>query len=223
MSEPLSIGKPNSKQFDFSILFYNQNGKADKIRHFKARSGEFLVVEVDWHEPGIHYATAEDYKKLGELLPPEEKLAEAYEEGKAAIRSYMVPKRWPKERDEDERSHSFNGVQEVVKKTVDKVLELHRFNFESNFEMIQFFEKMRDYSRDALDLLESARHKERAEQKIAGEVKRAFQCPSDCKHMPEIEPESFDELPTACQWCRRCDMLADKYDNGKEVNDNGNE
>lgn len=223
MSDTLTIGKPTSKQFDFSILFYNQNGKADKIRHFKARAGEFLVVEVDWHEPGIHYATAEDYKKLGELLPPEEKLAEAYEEGKAAIRSYMVPKRWPKERDEDERSHSFNGVQEVVKKTVDKVLELHRFNFESNFEMIQFFEKLRDYSRDALDLLESARHKERAEKKIAGEVKRAFQCPSDCKHMPEYIADDFEELPVECQWCRRCERFEDKYDNGKEVNDNGNE
>lgn len=223
MSEPLTIGKPNSKQFDFSILYYNQNGKADKIRHFKARAGEFLVVDVDWHEPGIHYATAEDYKKLGELLPPEEKLAEAYEEGKAAMRSYMVPKRWPKENDEEERPNHFNSVQDFVKKVVDKVLELHRVNFESNFEMRQFFEKLRDYSRDAIDILESARHRERAEQKIAGEVKRALQCPSDCKHLPDMGSDNIEELPEPCQMCRRCELLSDKYDNGKEVNDHGNE
>ena len=223
MSDTLTIGKPNSKQFDFSILFYSQSGKADKIRHFKARAGEFLVVEVDWHEPGIHYATAEDYKKLGELLPPEEKLAEAYDEGKAYLRSLMVPKRWPKENDEEERSNHFNSVQDLVKKTVDKVLSLYRLDFESNHEMRQFFEVLRDYSREAIDVLESARHRERAQADVKRQVEQAFRCYSDCKHMPEIEPESFDELPTACQWCRRCEELEDKYDNGKEANDNGNE
>lgn len=215
MSTPLRIGKTSGQQFDFSILFYTQSGKADKIRHFKARAGEFLVVDVDWHEPGIHYATAEDYKKLGELLPPEEKLAEAYDEGKAYIRSLMVPKNWPKEGDEEERRHSFNGVQELVKKVANKVLELHRFDFENNFEMRQFFEQLRDYSREAVDLLEIARHKERAEQKVAGEVNRAFRCPSDCKHLPEYIVDDFDELPIACQWCRRCEKLDDKYEKGE--------
>ena len=215
MSTPLTTGKPTSKQFDFSILFYSQSGKADKIRHFKARVGEFLVVDVDWHEPGIHYATAEDYRKLGELLPPEEKLAEAYEEGKAAIRSYMVPQRWPKEGDDEERRHSINGVQELVKKVVDKVLSLHRLNFESNTEMRNFFESLRDYSRDAIDILESARHKERAEQKAAREVRRAFTCPSDCKHLPEYGTDNFEELPVPCQWCRRCEHLEDKYEKGE--------
>lgn len=223
MSEPLTIGKPNSKQFDFSILYYNQNGKADKIRHFKARAGEFLVVDVDWHEPGIHYATAEDYRKLGELLPPGEKLAEAYEEGKAAIRSCMVPKRWPKENDEEERSNHFNSVQDLVKKTVDKVLSLHRLDFEINVEMRQFFEVLRDYSREALDVLDSARHRERAQADVKRQVERSFRCHSDCKHMPEYIADDFEELPVECQWCRRCERFEDKYDNGKEVNDNGNE
>ena len=215
MSDALNTGKVGSVQYDFSILFYNQKGKADKIRHFKARAGEPLKVEVDWHEPCIHYATAEDYKKLGELLPPEEKLNEAYEEGKEAIRSCMVPKRWPEEGNEEERRHSFNGVQELVKKVVNKVLELHRFDFENNLEMRQFFEHLRDYSREAVDLLELARHKERAEQKIAGEVRRAFQCQRDCKHLPEYIVEEFDELPVACQWCRRCEKLDDKYEKGE--------
>lgn len=220
MSDALNTGKVGSVQYDFSVLFYNQKGKADKIRHFKARAGELLKVEVDWHEPCIHYATAEDYKKLGELLPPEEKLNEAYEEGKAAIRSCMVPKRWPEEGNEEERRHSFNGVQELVKKVVSKVLELHRFDFENNFEMRQFFEALRDYSRDALDKLESARHRERARSDIKRQVEQAFRCHSDCKHMPEFMVDSFDELPVPCQWCRRCEKLEDKYENGENKNDN---
>lgn len=213
MSEHLNNGKVGSTQYRFSVLFYDRHGKADKVKHFTAREGEFLVIHTDWHDPSISYATASDYKKLGDLMPPKEKLEEQYQKGRDSIREFMIPKNWPDEESKRPRTEHLKGLVEL---TVEEVLRLHLQDFNSNADMHTFFERMRDLSRKAIDLLDVMRIRERAESRAKAMVEKGFRCLADCKHLPDMGSDNIEELPEPCQMCRRCELLSDKYDNGKE-------
>ena len=211
MSKALNNGNPGKTVYQFSVLFYGADGRPSDIKHFKAREGEFLVIKTDWHDPSINYATAEDYKKLGELMPPAEMLEAEFKKGETNIRARMRPQRMGNP--EDTRLANY------FKSLTDEMLSLYRFDFENNADMHNFFERVRDIARKAIDLLDSARLKERADQRAASALKKAFTCHSDCKHYPDME-EPYDDIamwPEPCQLCRRHKLLRDEYSTGEEA------
>lgn len=215
MCKALNNGKVGSSQYSFSVLFYDRHGKADKVKHFTAREGEFLVIHTDWHDPSISYATASDYKKLGDLMPPSDRLEEQYQKGRDSMRELMIPKNYP-ERDEEPKMPRDGYLQGIIELTTEELLRLHLLDYKSNGDMRHYFERMRDLSRKAIDLLDVMRIRERAESRAQAMVEKGFRCLADCKHLPDMGSDNIEELPETCQMCRRCELLSDKYDNGKE-------
>ena len=146
-------------------------------------------------------------------MPPNEKLEEQYQKGRDSIREFMIPKNWPDEESKRPRTENLKGLVEL---TVEEVLRLHLQDFNSNADMHTFFERMRDLSRKAIDLLDVMRIRERADSRARAMVEKGFRCLADCKHLPDMGADNIEELPETCQMCRRCELLSDKYDNGKE-------
>lgn len=213
MSKALNNGNPGKTVYQFSVLFYGADGRPADIKHFKAREGEFLVVKTDWHDPSINYATAEDYKALGNFMPPSELLEKKYQDGKEEIRSCMRPRHF-----EDENGYAINTLSGMLEQVVGEVLQLHRRDFKNNADMHSFFTKLRDLARRGCDYCDSVRCKERADQRAASSLKKAFACHSDCKHYPDVVEPSDDIAmwPEPCQMCRRHELLRDEYSNGEE-------
>lgn len=214
MSKALNNGNPGKTVYQFSVLFYGADGRPADIKHFKAREGEFLVVKTDWHDPSINYATAEDYKALGNFMPPSELLEKKYEDGKEEIRSCMRPRHF-----EDEHGYAINTLSGMLEQVVGEVLQLHRRDFKNNADMHSFFTKLRDLARRGCDYCDSVRCKERADQRAASALKKAFACHSDCAHYPDmVEPAGDIAMwPEPCQMCRRHELLRDEYSNGEEA------
>lgn len=214
MSKALNNGNPGKTVYQFSVLFYGADGRVSSFNNFKAREGEFLVIKTDWHDPSINYATAEDYKALGNLMPPSELLEKKYQDGKEEIRRCMRPRHF-----EDEHGYATNTLGGMLEQVVSEVLQLYRRDFKNNADMHSFFEKMRDLARRCCDYCDSVQRKERADQRAASALKKAFSCHSDCLHYPvALElPDDLSTWPEPCQMCRRHELLRDEYKTREEA------
>lgn len=206
---PAPLKKPNagSNPFSFAILLPDGKKGHQRLEHFDAHDGDFFVIHKSPWNGGLSFraATLEDYKDLGNIMPPEEALRDQFEKARAEFERRCLPKKHPKEKG---YSGKMIDVETPAKRIAEKVRMACTCNFEDVNDMRRYYEAIRELAQKGLDEEADKWHYSNAKYR----AERLFSCYADCKvrDLPERKQKAI------CKKCRRNPDFEDNFTDGKE-------